>query len=85
MSDLLGLHLCFRVFTPDGDLYVSDSADGDRRLHALLVQYPDATVITKDRETGKAVGEKIPLLQLLHEERGLVAVQIEPNGTKGAA
>ena len=85
MSDLLGLHLYFHVFTPDGDLYVSDSADGGRRLHALLAQYPDATVITKDRETGETLAEEMSLLQFLREERKLVSIRIEADGTEGAA
>lgn len=84
MSDILGLSLYFHVFTPDGDFYVSDSAEGDRRLAALLAQYPDATVIPKDRDTGETVGEELPLLQLLQDERGAVSIE-RPNGARRAA
>ena len=55
MSDIFGLHVYYHVFTPDGDLYVSNNNDGDRVLQSLVVQYPDATVIVKDRDYGGGV------------------------------
>ena len=77
MSDLFGLHLHFHVFTPDGDLHVSDSCNGDQALQGLVTQYPDATVITEDRETGEALCGEMPLLQLLREERGFIVLSAE--------
>jgi hypothetical protein len=78
MSDLLGLHLYFHVLTPDGDVYVSDSRDGDRALRALVAQYPGATVIPTDRATGKALCSELPLLRLLQQERGFVSLDAQP-------
>ena len=77
MSDVFDLKLYFHVFTPDGDLYVSDSGDGDRALQALVTQYPDATVIPKGRDTGEALDDEMPLLRLLQQERGLVSIRVE--------
>jgi hypothetical protein len=64
MSDLLDVHLTFHVFTADGDLYVSDSRDGDRALCSLVTQYPDATVVTEDRDTGERVSGETSLIRL---------------------
>lgn len=74
MGGFLGLHLTFHVFTPDGDLYVSDDAAGDRVLASLVAQYPDAVVRTEDRDTGEVLAEDQPLLRLLIAERGLLTL-----------
>jgi hypothetical protein len=88
MSGLLNLNLTIHVFTPDGDLFVSDSSDGDRALAALVTQYPDATVVTEDRDTGEMLAEGLPLIRLLAEERGYFALGASlshPGTRKGAA
>ena len=78
MSDICGLHVYYHVFTPDGDCMVSDSSDGDRQLRALATQYPDATVIVKDRDTGETFGNEMPLLRLLQDERALLTLSLDP-------
>ena len=78
MSDIFGLRLTFHVFTSDGDLYVSDRADGDRALRSLVTQYPDATVIPEGRGTGHALGEELPLIRLLQDERGFLMLKGAP-------
>jgi hypothetical protein len=88
MSDIFQQHLTFHVFTPDGDLYVSDSADGDRAPASLVTQYPDALVRTEDRDTGEVLAEDMPLIRLLNEERGLYAIGVwaaDPGDQAGAA
>jgi hypothetical protein len=82
MSDVFGLTLYFHVFTPDGDLSVSDSSEGDQVLQALVAQYPDATVIPKDRDTGEPLAEEMPLLRLLQRERGLISIEARPGAKR---
>jgi hypothetical protein len=74
LHDLLGLDLSFHVFTVDGDFNVSDSAAGDQMLASVVTQYPDATVIPEDRRSGDPLAEAMPLLRLLQETRGYVAL-----------
>jgi hypothetical protein len=76
--------MSFHVFTPDGHLYVSDSADGDRQLASLVTQYPDAVVRTEDRNTGEVLAEEMPLLRLLSEERGYVMLGGSPSNPDDA-
>lgn len=78
MSDIFGLHLYYHVFIPDGDLYVSDSNDGDRWLVKLARQYPDATVIVKDRESGKALTGELLLTALLMAKREYLTITLTP-------
>ena len=85
MSDLFGLHLYYHVFTVDGDLYVSDSADGDRALQSLVAQYPEATVVPEDRDTGKPLCDELSLIRLLHEQRGFLVLAPTRPTSKGAA
>lgn len=87
MSDLFDLPLTFHVFIPDGDLYVSDNAEGDRALASLVAQYPDARVRTEDRNTGEVLTEDMLLIRLLAEERGLytIGVRLDKLDGEGAA
>ena len=84
MSDIFRLHVYYHVFTTDGDCMVSDSADGDRLLHGLVVQYPDATVIVKDRNAHEVLGGEMPLLRLLQDERGLLTLSLDPRAEDAA-
>jgi hypothetical protein len=84
MSDIFGLNLSYHVFTPEGDLYVSDSNDGDRWLVKLARQYPGATVIVKDRNTGEALTEPMPLTELLQVKDELLAVSLAKRAGEGA-
>jgi hypothetical protein len=65
MSNLAGVRRSYHVFTRDGDVYIDHGTDGDLMLRSLVVQYPDATVIPKDRDTGQALGRELPLVRLL--------------------
>jgi len=77
MSDIFGLNLFCHVFTPDGDLYVSDSNAGDRVLSQLTNQYPAATATVKDRDTGEALTEPMPLTELLKAKSELLIISLE--------
>jgi hypothetical protein len=81
MSEALYLPLTLHVSTPDGDLYVTDNAVGDRMLASLVTQYPDAVVRAENRTTGQALARAMPLLRFLNGERGYLV----PGGTPPAA
>jgi hypothetical protein len=70
----VGLRVTFHVFTTDGDLYVDGSNDGGRALQSLVTQYPDATVITEDRDTGEALADETTLIRLLGESQRLMVL-----------
>jgi hypothetical protein len=80
MSDIFQLDLSYHVFTADGDLYVSDSNDGDRVLAKLAQQYPDATVIVEDRESQEALSTEVSLIALLRAKETFFSVGLETLG-----
>lgn len=55
----------YHVFTPEGDVYISDDAAGIKRLGAFARAYPTATVIMKDRDTQAAVTPEQLLIDFL--------------------
>jgi hypothetical protein len=69
VARLLTIKVTFHVFTPDGDLYVCDDNAGSRVLEQLAAQYPGATVIVTDRNTGEALLEEISLGDYLSRDQ----------------
>ena len=85
MSDVFGLHLYYHVFTPDGDVMVSDNSAGDRVLVRLAHQYPTATATVNDRDTGKALTEPTSLKELLRAKSELLTIAPAKQAREDAA